>query len=758
MPEITFTLNGGAVTVDVDPKATALDVLRDRLGILTAKAGCSPQGLCGCCTALVEGKPRLTCTLPFRSLAGKAVTTMDGLDEADRTRIAEAFTRAGAAQCGYCTPGIVLSTHALLRADPDPGDEAVARALAPHVCRCTGYVAIGEGIRAAAAAARGEPWPLAPVERPEGREVALGDRPYVDDLERPGMLHGALVFAPAARGVVEEVAFGEGVTGVLLVEPGAEARHAGEPVAAVAAEDGAAARAAAAATRVSLADAPEPGEDVVARGRRTEGGGGGEAAHRAIRVVETAFTDPVFLEPEAALAVPGPDGLVIYSAAEDATSVSRSVGEGVRVVLVPSGGSYGGKVGSPVEVAAARLARETGRPVRVSLSHEEGMRLHPKRPGARVRAEAACDGGGRLVSLAVVADVDGGAACPEADRIVAQALGAVAYEARSLVVDVRVHRSAGPATGAIRGGAGLAVSFAVERALDALAAEVGLDGFELRARNLGEEGSAVLAALRPAWEAAAGAKGVAVARADGSGGARVVLTVTGADAVEVQCNVPELGQGRDETLLRVLRAATGLGGDVFDFAWADGGVAGPGAPAQTPVEGAAFLAGRALAAAGGPLAGHVGRRFVGDDLARAAAGWSAQVAELDAAGALRTLHVAFATGPGQDPRLARNLAEGAAHMGAGVALAEEVAVADGAPETRFRMLGVLKAKASPAVRARAVPLPGGPRDVSEVAVMPTAGAIAAAVQAFDGVERTRLPMKETPAARAAGVRPPKPGA
>src|SRR6185503_15729236 len=97
------------VTVEADPKAPALGVLRDELGVLGVKAGCSPQGLCGCCTVLIDGKPRLTCTLPTKSLAGKAVTTLASVPEAARLRLADAFATTHAAQCGYCTPAIVLS-------------------------------------------------------------------------------------------------------------------------------------------------------------------------------------------------------------------------------------------------------------------------------------------------------------------------------------------------------------------------------------------------------------------------------------------------------------------------------------------------------------------------------------------------------------------------------------------------------------------------------------------------------------------------
>ncbi len=766
----TFSLDGRPVTVDADPKAPALGVLREQLGVQGCKAGCSPQGLCGCCTVLIEGKPRLTCTLPTKSLAGKVITTLDGLPEADRDLLADSFVRAGATQCGYCTPGIVLSAWALLQGDASPGPEAVTRALNQHTCRCTGYTSIHAAIGAAAAVRRGEACPLPASARPEGRAIVLGERPYVDDLERPGMLHGALVLAPAARGRVTRLDLGD-ATAVILRGVGDEVVHAGDVVAVVAAEDAAAARRAAAAAVVELEEVPEAAEGVVARGRRVDGDVAAALAacvHTVEATYTLAATDPVYLEPEAALAVPvmrddGSPGLVVYSQGHDASAEARALAEAVgvpvRVVLVPSGGSYGGKEAGTVQLAAARLAVETGRSVRVATTLEQGMRVHRRRPGAVVRVRAGCAADGAGLVLDVEATFDGGADTHAGDRIVGQALGAVPY-AGLLAVDARVVASAGSPTGPIRGAGGIAVAFGVERAIDGLAGRLGMDALELRRRNVEGEAVAVLAALAPAW--ADGSvdgvvrRGVGLARVDGSGGARVVLTVTGPASVEVQCNVPELGQGRDETLVGALVDATGLPAEVFEVAWGDSDVVGAGALASAPVAEAARRAGEALARAGGSLDGHVGARFVGEDAERGAPGWAAHVVGRDEAGVVRAVWTAVAVGDGQDPRLAARLAEGAAHMGVGIALSEEVEERAGLPEGRFRMLGVLKPKGSPALHVVPVVVGGGHREVSEVAVLAVPGAVAGALDAEGAL--ARLPMRETAAAKAVGARQARPAA
>ena len=134
VPEtVAFELNGRPETVP-DDGGSLLDALRQRLGVRSVKDGCSPQGQCGCCTVLVDGAPRVACVTPAARVAGRAVTTVEGLADADRW--AEAFTATGASQCGFCTPGIIVR----LAATRQPVDQA----LLAHLCRCTGWQTIEE--------------------------------------------------------------------------------------------------------------------------------------------------------------------------------------------------------------------------------------------------------------------------------------------------------------------------------------------------------------------------------------------------------------------------------------------------------------------------------------------------------------------------------------------------------------------------------------------------------------------------------------
>ncbi len=727
---IRFLLNGADVEVDVDPKASALAVLRDTLGVLTGKPGCSPQGLCGCCTALIGGKARLTCTLPVASLAGKSVTTMAGLDPAVRERVADAFVACGASQCGYCTPGIVLSTAAWLQGregdavSKPPTPEDIHRVLAPHTCRCTGYVAIAAGIRVAAGASV-----LPRSAGTDARALVLGERAFVADLVRDGMLHGAIVLAPVATGIVSAITAPDAVQWVALKAAGDQVLHAGDVVAAVAAPDWVTARVAAKAMIVEVVPA-QVESGAVARGRRCEGTMGELLASVDVAI---AASDPVFLEPECALAVPADGELLVYSAGHDARGMAEAiaarVGVPVRVVLVPSGGSYGGKDLHTVEVAAALLARDTGRPVRVSVGLEEGMRLHPRRPAVGASAAIALDARGGLAGVHVRVHFEGGQAPTGVARLVDGALGALAWECANVDVEATVHRSGDPSAGAIRGAGSLALTIAVESAL----ARAGVT-----ARPRDEAGCLVFAA--------AGGKDASLARSVGGTPAHVHLRVVSADEIEVQCNVPELGVGRDAALVGVLSRVTGLPADVFTIAWGSSdvvGVAGEGA-----VEQAAERAARCLSAAGGALARRVGRRFSGHG-DPPSDGWSAARVLLTD-GILSAVDVVVAVGE-QDADDARRVAEGAAHMAIGIALSEEVVAVDGLPEGRFRFLGLIREKLTPQIRVRTVQVGGTARDTAEATVSAVASAIVRAL----APETISLPMKDTVAARAVGVRPPR---
>jgi len=153
---LEFTCNGKPVRVEAEGSLRALDLLRDRLGLTGTKEGCG-RGECGACTILVEGRPVNACLLYAAKLAGRSVLTVEGLAGPDGALhpLQEAFLEEGAVQCGYCTPGMLLSAKALLDRSPHPGTAEIEQALSGNLCRCTGYAKIVKAVQRAAQAAGG---------------------------------------------------------------------------------------------------------------------------------------------------------------------------------------------------------------------------------------------------------------------------------------------------------------------------------------------------------------------------------------------------------------------------------------------------------------------------------------------------------------------------------------------------------------------------------------------------------------------------
>ena len=154
MHSITVTVNGSREYLDVPSNLTLLQMLRDRLALTGTKNGCE-AGECGACTVLVDGEPVNSCMMLAVEVDGREVTTVEGLarlygDEDQLSPLQDAFVEHNAVQCGFCTPGVLISAHALLERNPDPTEEEIREALVGNLCRCTGYLRIIEAVQAAA--------------------------------------------------------------------------------------------------------------------------------------------------------------------------------------------------------------------------------------------------------------------------------------------------------------------------------------------------------------------------------------------------------------------------------------------------------------------------------------------------------------------------------------------------------------------------------------------------------------------------------
>lgn len=870
---LEFTLNGQRHTVVAEPGESLLDVLRERCGVRSLKNGCSPQGQCGACLALVDGRPRVTCATPARRAHGTVITTVDGLTGAERANYARAFVAAAGLQCGFCIPGLVLRAHHLLGRNPHPTRNEIARAIDAHLCRCTGYVRIIDAIEGMAAWKRGERFPDlnhdghvgASLSRVGGREMVLGMRPYVDDLVRPGMLHGALVFSEHARarvlaihldgaralpGVVT-VATADDVPGARwyglieedwpgMVAVGEEVRCVGDVVAVVAAVDARTAREAARRVRVDYEPLPpvldpfealepeaprvNPRHPNLLSSTRIHRGDVDAALAGSAHVVSgtwrTQRIEHLFLEPESALAEVRDDGVLHLwtqgqGVFDDRRQVAAYLGlpeERVFVELVPNGGAFGGKEDMSVQAHAGLLAWLSRRPVKVTLRRDESVRMHPKRHPMVLDYTVGCDAEGHLTAVRARIVGDSGAYASVGAKVLERAAGhsCGAYFVPAVDVEARAAYTNHPPCGAMRGFGANQAAFAMEGCMDLLAQEVGLDGWEMRWRNILRQGQAVtsgqvldrpfgleqtLLAVRPAWEEARGAgRAVGIAcgiKNCGIGNGlpewgRARLEVLPDQAIMLYNGYTEMGQGLFTVLVQFAVEVTGLEASRFiprvDSTYAlDCG--------QTTGSRATIMGGRAVVAAarrlradldqGLALADLAGRVYSADDevdvttppdeespdrapCTHISYGFATQLVVLDEAGRVERVVAAHDVGRAVNPDLCRAQVEGSIHMGLGYALSEELQCEQGAPVTSdLRALGVLRARDMPCVEVVLVEEPEalgpyGARGVGEIGLVPTAGAVAGALQAFDGVRRYALPMREAPAARALSVgrRPP----
>lgn len=320
---VGFTCNGTPVDVDVEPGESLLSVLRERLGLISVKDGCAPQGQCGCCTVLVDGDARVACVTPAQRVEGRSVTTLEGLDPAVRDRLAAAFVATGGSQCGFCTPGI------LMRAAGGPRD--VDRALAAHLCRCTGWLTVKEAIAVAPEPAVGRDL-VAAGERAtlEGGaaqrvdlSVPLGAGGFADDMA-PRHALVAVPLPPGSDAEWVEAAGHRFVVGESLLDARTRAAKVQ-------------------GRRTSVADAPPLAPP--------------DAPGAAV-CLATSWVEPAYLEPDASWCAPG----------------------GEPASPLANGGAFGGKEASIAPAAARVLADRFGRAVRVVFSREDVVRLGPKRP------------------------------------------------------------------------------------------------------------------------------------------------------------------------------------------------------------------------------------------------------------------------------------------------------------------------------------------------------------------------------------------
>ena len=538
----TFTVNGQTVQAEKNQKL--IRFLRDELRLTSVKDGCS-EGACGTCHVLIDGKATKACVPSTDKLEGKTILTVEGLSDWEKAVYTYAFGKAGAVQCGFCIPGMVISAKALLDANPTPTREEAALAIRNNICRCTGYVKIMDGILLAAEIFRNGKLPEEKktgygvgerAVRVDVAEKVQGYGKYPDDLYVDGMLYASAVRSkyPRARVLAihkEKAEALPGVVGVYTAEDipgeikvghlqqdwdamipvGRITHYLGDAICLVAAETKEALEQAKALVEIdyeplkpvfSPTYASQPFAPLVHESgnllceKHVSRGNANQAIRDADYVLmyhyETPYTEHAFLEPECAVAYPDEDGLTILStdqgAYDTAREVSRLLGlpkEKIHVTNMLVGGGFGGKEDMTVQHHAALVAYLTGRPVKVKLSRKESMLVHPKRHPMKVTITMGCNRDGLIqgVKAEVVADTGAYASLggPVLERACTHAAGPYHYE--NFEITGKAYYTNNPPAGAFRGFGVTQTCYAMEMTLTKMAHELGISPWEIRYRN-----------------------------------------------------------------------------------------------------------------------------------------------------------------------------------------------------------------------------------------------------------------------------------
>ena len=540
---IAFTLNGAAVSVNAPPTERLSDVLRDRLGLRGTKVGCD-AGDCGACTVLVDGASVCACLIPAARVAGRDVQTIEAVTP-DLTRLRAAFLRHGAAQCGICTPGMLMAAAELLARVPKPDEASVNTALSGVLCRCTGYRKIIAAVMDAhveTPVTKPEPGPMVgqSLPRQDGAAKVAGDS-FGADYVPDGALRVVALRSPHAHA---SFAFGDlaafarraGVVGVFTATdiPGrnafgvipafadqpaiaaARARFRGECVAIVAFEAGTepdltgfpvqwtplpalASPAEAEADGAALIN-PTRARNQLIEGRVRKGNVAAaiaSSAHVVAGRITTAFVEHAYIEPEAGAAWIEGNVLVIRACTQapvmdrdDTAAILGLPASRVRIIPSAVGGGFGSKLDISLQPLIGLATLKTGRPSRMVYSRAESMASTTKRHPAEMHGRIGCDAVGRITGVEFEGRFNTGAYSSwgptVANRVPVHVSGP--YLTPAIAAKARAIHTHGPVSGAFRGFGVPQAAVWQETLYDQLADKAGLDRLEFRILNALRDG------------------------------------------------------------------------------------------------------------------------------------------------------------------------------------------------------------------------------------------------------------------------------
>lgn len=539
---IRFTLNGVSVALEALPTERLSQVLRERLGKVGTKVGCD-AGDCGACTVLLDGAAVCACLMPAARVEGRAVTTVEG-ETPELTRLRASFNAHGAAQCGICTPGMLLTAADLLTRVARPSEAEVERALGGVLCRCTGYRSI---IAAVVAAGQGQ-WHAAPTQGAVGAAIARLDgaaKVAGDSFGADEWPAGALV-VKAVRSPHPHAAFriGDltafrarlGVAAVFtatdipgrnafsVIPPFADqpaiaaspARFRGECVALVAFEPDAepdltgfpirwtplpALSTPAEAEAGDLLHPNRPG-NLLIEGCVVKGDAGAAlagSAHVVEGAMTTAFVEHAYIEPEAGSAWMEGERLVVRACTQapgmdrdDTAAVLGLPLDRVRIIPSATGGGFGSKLDISLQPLVGLVTLKTGRPSRMTYTRTESMTSTTKRHPAEMWGRIGCDAEGRITAMEFEGRFNTGAYSSwgptVANRVPVHVSGP--YFTPAITAKARAIHTHGPVSGAFRGFGVPQGALWQETLYDRLADKAGIDRLEFRLRNAFRDGDA----------------------------------------------------------------------------------------------------------------------------------------------------------------------------------------------------------------------------------------------------------------------------
>lgn len=542
--DIALTINGKTIEVSTGTKRTLLEFLRNSKGLMGTKNGCA-KGHCGSCTVIINGEAKRACLVKVDKLDGAVVETIEGISKGNEIHpIQQAFIDAGAVQCGFCTPGMIMSTKALLDKNVNPSEDDIKEALKHNICRCTGYVKILDAVKlaskmlnneAAHKTQRGENVIGSSPQKVDAIAKAFGKPIYADDYTLEGMLHGKFLLSEYSHAEILSVdtTETEAVEGVALVltakdVPGEnnfglhvpqqpvfaekKVRYLGDVIAAVFAETAKIAEEAVKKIKVEYKPLPTvfSGKESIKDGAVLIHDEGNIMHHVKVRkgdiekafaeadvIVEGEYYTPAvehaYLEPEACLAKPEQDGCVtIWTGSQGSfpfkRMIARSLGlaeEKVRIIYTPCGGGFGGKEEPTVQIQSALAALKTGRPVKMVFTREESIRFSTKRHPEHIYMKHGATKNGKLIAFESSAICDTGAYISLGKAVVFRSavVSSGPYEIANVKADsYGVYTNNNP-SGAFRGFGSTQVAFASELQMDKLAKRLGIEPFEFRRAN-----------------------------------------------------------------------------------------------------------------------------------------------------------------------------------------------------------------------------------------------------------------------------------